>query len=114
MGPFVLGGLISQLWPLSDAGEEPETNHLTLQPFVNYNFGHGENALAHFRQAQVRYTRPLRHRLDIAMAVENPSPDLTDAEGVNLTPDFIARLRWEPREGAKSLLTSPAHVQEPC
>ena len=40
-GPFVLGGLISQLWPLHDAGEEPETDLLTLQPFVNFNLGHG-------------------------------------------------------------------------
>ena len=40
-GPFVLGGLLSQLWPLSDAGGAPETNLLTLQPFVNFNFGHG-------------------------------------------------------------------------
>jgi hypothetical protein len=40
-GPFVLGGLISQLWPLSDAGGDPETDLLTFQPFVNYNFGHG-------------------------------------------------------------------------
>ena len=40
-GPFVLGGLVTQLWPLSDAGDAPETDLLTLQPFVNYNFGHG-------------------------------------------------------------------------
>jgi hypothetical protein len=40
-GPFVLGGLISQFWPMSDAGDEPETNLLTMQPFVNYNFGRG-------------------------------------------------------------------------
>lgn len=40
-GPFVLGGLVSQLWPLSDAGEEPEMNLFTVQPFVNYNFGQG-------------------------------------------------------------------------
>jgi hypothetical protein len=40
-GPFVLGGLVSQLWPLSDAGDAPETNLLTAQPFVNFNFGQG-------------------------------------------------------------------------
>ena len=39
--PFVLGGLVSQFWPMADAGDEPETNLLTLQPFVNYNFGTG-------------------------------------------------------------------------
>ena len=40
-GPWVLGGLISQLWPLHDAAGDPETDLFTLQPFVNYNLGHG-------------------------------------------------------------------------
>jgi hypothetical protein len=40
-GPWVLGSLISQLWPMADAGGDPEMNLLTVQPFVNYNFGHG-------------------------------------------------------------------------
>jgi len=38
---FVLGGLVSQIWPLTDAGDAPEMNLLTIQPAVNYNFGHG-------------------------------------------------------------------------
>lgn len=40
-GPWVLGGLISQLWPLHDAAGDPETDLFTLQPFINYNFGEG-------------------------------------------------------------------------
>ena len=40
-GPFVMGALVSQLWPLSDAGDDRETSLFTLQPFVNLNFGHG-------------------------------------------------------------------------
>src|SRR6478672_490621 len=40
-GSFVLGGLVSQIWPLADAGDAPETNLLTVQPAVNFNFGHG-------------------------------------------------------------------------
>jgi hypothetical protein len=40
-GPWVLGGLISQLWPLSDSAGDPETDLFTLQPFINYNFGLG-------------------------------------------------------------------------
>ena len=40
-GPFVLGALVTQLWPLADAGDDPETNLFTTQPFVNYNFGTG-------------------------------------------------------------------------
>jgi hypothetical protein len=41
VGPFVLGGLLTQLWPATDAGGAPRTNLLTIQPFVNYNFGSG-------------------------------------------------------------------------
>jgi hypothetical protein len=40
-GPWVLGALLSQFWPVTDAGGEPETNLLTFQPFINYNFGGG-------------------------------------------------------------------------
>lgn len=40
-GPFVVGGLVSQYWPVSDGGGAPETHLLTTQPFVNYNFGAG-------------------------------------------------------------------------
>jgi hypothetical protein len=37
----VLGGVVSQIWPLADAGGEPETDLFTLQPFINCNFGEG-------------------------------------------------------------------------
>jgi hypothetical protein len=40
-GPFVLGGLVTQVWPMVDAGGEPEVNLFTLQPFLNFNFGAG-------------------------------------------------------------------------
>jgi hypothetical protein len=40
-GPWVIGGLINQYWPLSDTGDEPKTSLLVLQPAVNYNFGGG-------------------------------------------------------------------------
>ena len=40
-GSFVLGTLLSQVWNVKDNGGAPETNLLTLQPFVNYNFGPG-------------------------------------------------------------------------
>lgn len=40
-GAFVLGGLVTQFWPMTDNGGDPKTNLLVVQPFVNYNFGHG-------------------------------------------------------------------------
>ena len=40
-GPWVIGGLVTQFWPMSDTGGEPKTNLLVLQPAVNYNFGGG-------------------------------------------------------------------------
>ncbi|HMF98177.1 MAG TPA: hypothetical protein VKE96_27940 [Vicinamibacterales bacterium] len=40
-GPWVIGGLVTQLWPISDTGGDPRTNLLVLQPAVNYNFGRG-------------------------------------------------------------------------
>ena len=40
-GPFVLGGLVTQVWPMADTGGEPEVDLFTLQPFLNFNFGPG-------------------------------------------------------------------------
>jgi hypothetical protein len=40
-GPFVLGGLVTQVWPIHDEGGEPEMDLFTVQPFINYNFGTG-------------------------------------------------------------------------
>jgi hypothetical protein len=40
-GPWVLGALATQIWPIADEGGDPETDLFTTQPFINYNFGHG-------------------------------------------------------------------------
>jgi hypothetical protein len=40
-GPWVLGGLINNLWTFSDNGGDPEVNTFSFQPIVNYNFGKG-------------------------------------------------------------------------
>jgi hypothetical protein len=40
-GPWVLGGLINNVWTFSDSGSSTEVNQFFLQPFVNYNFGKG-------------------------------------------------------------------------
>jgi hypothetical protein len=40
-GPFVLGSLFQQLWPMSDSGDSPKTNFFLWQYFINYNFGKG-------------------------------------------------------------------------
>jgi hypothetical protein len=73
----------------------------------------GLNAISLFRQPQIRYTLPLRTQLHLAVALENPAPDLTGATGVNLTPDVIARLRWEPKSAPTGplRLSRTQHVQ---
>ncbi len=71
----------------------------------------GLNAISLFRQPQIRYSRPLRESLTFAAAIENPAPDLTDAAGVNLTPDLVARLRWDPATPVSGLLNDVAHIQ---
>ena len=61
----------------------------------------GLNAISLFRQPQIRFTQPLRANVNVSLAIENPAPDLDGAQGVNSTPDFIARLRWEPKRAAR-------------
>jgi hypothetical protein len=70
----------------------------------------GLNAISLFRQPQLRYTRAIKPTFDLALALENPAPDLTDASGVNVTPDIIARVRWNPKKRS-TLLSRAAHIQ---
>lgn len=39
-GPWVIGGLVNNLWSI-DASPNDTYNLFTVQPFINYNFGHG-------------------------------------------------------------------------
>jgi hypothetical protein len=40
-GPWVIGGLASQIWDFTSDREDDDISMFTLQPFVNYNFGKG-------------------------------------------------------------------------
>jgi len=81
--------LVGQTWStFSDPEAEP----------VGIDF-EGLNAISMLRQTQIRFRHRLRPNLGLAVSVENPAPSLTGAAGVNLTPDFIARLRWESETG---------------
>ena len=78
------GWLIGQTWStFSDPEAEPD----------GLDF-EGLNAISLFRQPEIRWTRPFKDRYDLSLAIENPSPDLTGASGVNQIPDFIARIRF--------------------
>ncbi len=95
--------LVGQTWStFSDPEAEP----------LGIDF-EGLNAISLFRQPMIRFTQPLTSRFGVAFSLENPAPDLTGAQGVNLIPDFIARLRWEPDISHQEhrLLSKTEHVQ---
>jgi hypothetical protein len=63
----------------------------------------GLNAISLFRQAQFRWTHPFGERLTLALAAENPAPDISapngsPVPGVNQVPDLVTRLRFSPGE----------------
>jgi len=64
----------------------------------------GLNAIALFRQPLVRWTKPVGAGFSLAAAIENPAPDITNAQGVSQVPDLVVRARWEPPEGQKGPL----------
>jgi hypothetical protein len=70
----------------------------------------GLNAISLFRQPEFRWTPNVHARYQLAVALENPAPDLTGAQGISLTPDLIVRLRWDP-DRKREFLARTAHVQ---
>jgi hypothetical protein len=58
----------------------------------------GLNAISLFRQPQIRWTKALRENASLAISVENPSPDVTGATGVNQVPDVVARIHLDREE----------------
>jgi hypothetical protein len=75
----------------------------------------GLNAISLFRQTQIRWTKPFRENASLAIAAENPSPDVTGASGVNQVPDVVARIRFDqPRGGLVRIVPGTdrsGHVQ---
>jgi hypothetical protein len=81
-GPWVIG----QTWStFSDPEAEPDG--------IDFE---GLNAISLFRQPQIRFTHRFQDRLRLALALENPSPDITGTSGVSQAPDVIVRIRWAP------------------
>ncbi len=73
----------------------------------------GLNAIALFRQVQVRYSQPITEKVRLAVSVENPKPSVSGATGVSKLPDLVLRLRWDPGQPLVSfgLLRKVGHVQ---
>jgi hypothetical protein len=81
-GPWVAG----QTWStFADPEAEPDT--------IDFE---GLNAISLFRQPQIRFTHRFKDRVGVALALENPSPDITGTAGVSQVPDLIVRFRWTP------------------
>lgn len=95
--------LLGQTWStFSDPEAEPDG--------IDFE---GLNAISLFRQPQIRWTRPIAARHQFSVALEEASPDLTGATGVNQVPDLVVRWRWDPRTspGRGGLLGQGSHVQ---
>ena len=81
------GFTIGQTWStFSDPEAEPDG--------IDFE---GLNAISLFRQPLLRWTTSLSERFSLALAAENPAPDITGANGVSQVPDFVARLRFDRR-----------------
>jgi hypothetical protein len=99
------GWLFGQTWS-TFADPEAEPDGIDFE---------GLNAIALFRQPLVRYTRRFGERYSVAMAVENPAPDITNANGVSQVPDVVVRFRWRPAKDGTGpfgikLFRQDAHV----
>ena len=81
--------LAGQTWStLADPRAQPEE--------VDFE---GLNSAVMERQAQVRYVHPLRSGATLAVALEDPAPDVTGGAGVSESADVIVRWRREGPRG---------------
>jgi len=73
----------------------------------------GLNAISLLRQTQLRWNRHYDKTMSVAVAVEDPKPDLTGAAGVSQVPDLVVRARWDPESKRTrfSLFGQGSHVQ---
>jgi outer membrane DcaP-like protein len=97
-GPWVAG----QTWStFADPEAEPDT--------IDFE---GLNAISLFRQPQIRFTHRFNEKVGLALALENPSPEITGTSGVSQVPDLIARFRWAPAKppGPLGLLRQGSHI----
>ena len=58
----------------------------------------GLNAISRFRQPQARWTWPAREHVRVAIALENPSVEITGLIAANQRPDLVARVRWQAED----------------
>jgi len=90
--------IVGQTWStVADPEAEPEAE----PDGIDFE---GLNAIALFRQPLVRWTKRLGETFSLATAIENPAPDITNAQGVSQVPDLVVRARWRPAEGQKGPL----------
>ena len=82
------GLLVGQTW---STFSDPAADHQDLD-FEGIN---GENVI---RQAQIRYTWPVKKNLSMAVALETPEVSITGGAGVNVVPDTVARTIWSFKE----------------
>jgi hypothetical protein len=76
------GLIVGQTW---STFSDPDADHEDID-FEGLN---AENVQ---RQAQVRYTMPLRDDLRLALAIEYPTASITGGQAVNQVPDLVGRL----------------------
>ncbi|TDI29721.1 MAG: hypothetical protein E2P03_09815 [Acidobacteria bacterium] len=54
----------------------------------------GLSGRVRLRQAQIRWMPALGQKVSLALALEDPAPDVTNGDGVSQVPDFIGSIRW--------------------
>jgi len=59
----------------------------------------GVNSQVLFRQPQVRWTQYIGDHTSLALAVENPSVDVTGGKGESQAPDTVVRYLWQHTNG---------------
>ena len=105
-GPWVAGGLVSQIWSFAGDGDRSSVSSFLMQPFVNYNFGKGwfltssPVITANWQRSRDQWTVPLGGGIGRIFSVGSQPMSLAVEGYANVAKpsgfgDFTARLTFK-------------------
>ncbi|MFT3921865.1 MAG: neuromedin U [Myxococcales bacterium] len=101
-GHWVVGLLSNNVWRVAGSRREPKLNAFTLQPFINFNFGHGW-ALSFAPLITANWTAPSRNTWTVPLGAGVSKVHAIGKQPVNLSLQYYRNVAYPDGSGANQL-----------